>query len=99
VNWANLDQRSAACESLGWHHIMDELRARTIEDSGDHIWGRLVEVNLPDNGPQRMLDAMCGTGRRFALLVPNHVTTVDQAQSVLHGDVPADILRNSVART
>jgi len=99
LRWDNLDQRSAACEIVGWHKIMDVLDARLIDDSGDHAWGRLVEVDLPDNGPQRMLDAMCGTGRRFALLVPNHVRTVDQAQSVLHGDIPADILRNGVVRT
>ncbi|MFC0302737.1 DUF6745 domain-containing protein [Rhizorhabdus histidinilytica] len=99
LTWENLDQRAAACEIIGWHHILDEVGAVTLDDSGDPAWGKLVEVNLPDNGPQRMLDAMCGTGRRFALLVPNSVATVDEAQSELHGGIPASILRNCHERT
>ena len=99
LTWRNLDQRAAACEIIGWHNILDEVDARTIDDSGDQAWGKLVEVDLPDNGPQRMLDAMCGTGRRFALLTTMNVNTVDEAQSELHGGIPAHILRNSVERT
>ncbi|WP_394436750.1 DUF6745 domain-containing protein [Sphingobium naphthae] len=99
LTWRNLDQRAAACEIVGWHNILDEVGARTIDDSGDPAWGKLVEVDLPDNGPQRMLDAMCGTGRRFALLTTMNVNTVDEAQSELHGGIPAHILRNSVERT
>ncbi len=99
LTWRNLDQRAAACEIIGWHRILDEVGARTIDDSGDPVWGKLVEVDLPDNGPQRMLDAKCGTGRRFALLATMNVNTVDEAQSELHGGIPAHILRNSVERT
>ena len=78
---------------------LDQLDARTINDSGDPLWGRLVEVSLPDSGRERFLDAICGTGRRFALPVPPDTASVDQAQSVLHGGLPPEILRFSVERT
>ena len=99
LHWPNMDQRAAACEIVGWHNILDQLNARTIDDSGDHVWGRLVEVDLPDSGKERFLDALCGTGRRFALPVPPKTKTVDEAQSVLHGGLPASILKFSVERT
>lgn len=99
LHWANMDQRAAACEIVGWHNILDQLSARTVDDSGDPVWGRLVEVDLPDSGKERFLDALCGTGRRFALPVPPKTTTVDEAQSVLHGGLPASILRFSEKRT
>ncbi len=99
LHWSNMDQRAAACEIVGWANILDELDAKVIDDSGDHVWGRLVEVDLPDSGRERFLDALCGTGRRFALPVPPKTKSVDEAQSVLHGGLPVEILRNCVART
>lgn len=94
-----MDQRAAACEIVGWHNILEELDAKVIDDSQDPIWGKLVEVNLPDSGRERFLDAMCGTGRRFALPVPPKTKTVDEAQSVLHGGLPVEILKNFEVRT
>ena len=99
LHWSNMDQRAAACEIVGWASILDQLQAKTIDDSGDPVWGRLVEVNLPDSGKERFLDALCGTGRRFALPVPPKTKSVDEAQSVLHGGLPVEILRNCVERT
>ena len=99
LHWNNMDQRAAACEIVGWANILDELHAVTIDNSGDPIWGRLVEVDLPDSGKERFLDALCGTGRRFALPVPPETKTVDEAQSILHGGLPVEILRNCVERT
>ena len=99
LHWSNMDQRAAACEIVGWANILDELDAKVIDDSGDHVWGRLVEVDLPDSGRERFLDALCGTSRRFALPVPPSTKSVDEAQSVLHGGLPVEILRNCVART
>jgi hypothetical protein len=99
LHWPDMDQRAAACEIVGWHNILDRLSARTIEDSGDPMWGRLIEVSLPDSGRERFLDALCGTGRRFALPVPPDTHSVDAAQSALHGGLPASILRHSVERT
>ena len=94
-----MDQRAAACEIVGWHNILDQLKARTIDDSGDPVWGKLVEVNLPDSGKERFLDALCGTGRRFALPVPPSTKSVDAAQSILHGGLPVEILKHCVERT
>jgi hypothetical protein len=94
-----MDQRAAACEIVGWHNILDQLDAKIVEDSGDAVWGRLVEVILPDSGRERFLDALCGTQRRFALPVPPATSSVDEAQSALHGGLPASILRHSVPRT
>ena len=99
LHWPNMDQRAAACEIVGWANILDQLDARTVEDSGDPVWGKLVEVNLPDSGKERFLDAMCGTGRRFALPVPPKTGSVDEAQSVLHGGLPVEILKHCVERT
>lgn len=99
MHWSNMDQRAAACEIVGWHNILDQLKAKTIDDSGDPVWGRLVEVNLPDSGKERFLDALCGTGRRFALPVPPETKSVDEAQSVLHGGLPVEILKFAHERT
>ena len=99
LHWPNMDQRAAACEIVGWHNILDQLKATTIDDSGDPVWGRLVEADLPDSGKERFLDAMCGTGRRFALPVPPDTANVDAAQSILHGGLPVEILKHCVERT
>ena len=99
LHWPNMDQRAAACEIVGWHNILDQLKARTIDDSGNPVWGKLVEVNLPDSGKERFLDALCGTGRRFALPVPPDTKSVDAAQSILHGGLPVEILKHCVERT
>jgi hypothetical protein len=93
LRWQNMDQRAAACEIVGWHNIIDQLNGKVIDDSGHPKWGRLIEVDLPDSGRERFLDAICGTGRRFSLPVPPQTCTVDEAQSVLHGGLPASVLR------
>jgi hypothetical protein len=99
LHWWNLDQRAVACEIVGWRNIIGQHHAQTIDDSGDPIWGKLIEVNLPGYGRERFLDVVCATGRRFALLVPPRTTTVDAAQSVLHGGLPVEILKHCVERT
>jgi hypothetical protein len=99
LHWPQMDQRSAACEIIGWHNILDELNAEVIHDSHDPIWGKLVEVDIPDSGKERFLDAICGTGRRFCLPVPPTINTTDEAQSILHGGLPVEILKYCVART
>jgi len=103
MHWPNMDQRAAASEIIGWHNVVDELvglgKGKVIDDSGDPIWGRLVEVNLPGSGKERFLDALCGTGRRFSLPVPPKTKSVDEAQSVLHGGLPVEILKNFDVRT
>ena len=35
LTWANIEQRRAACEILGWEKILQELNARTIDKDED----------------------------------------------------------------
>lgn len=70
LTWANIEQRRAACEIVGWARILKELKAKTIDKDDDPEIGTLLEVNLPDAGKERFLYVKCGTGREFALPVP-----------------------------
>jgi len=100
LKWRNMDQRAAACELIGWINILNQLNSQTIDKDDDPMWGELVSVQLPDaDGRDKFLICQCGTGRQFALPVTRNCKSVDQAQSMLHGDIPASILRNSVIRT
>ena len=80
LTWDNVEQRRAACEILGWDKILTALDARVINEDDPEI-GTLVEVNLPDSGPERFLRVLCGTGRQFALPVPRTMRTAIQAQA------------------
>jgi len=81
----NTEVRRAGCEILGWARIIESLGGRVIAADADPQIGTLIEVNLPDNGPARFLRVQCGTGREFALCVPNDVQTPIEAQAALHG--------------
>jgi hypothetical protein len=81
VTWDNIEQRRAACEILGWVNVLSALNARVINKHRNAQIGTLLEVNLPDNGPQRFLQVQCGTGRIFALPVPPDVNTAMEAQA------------------
>ena len=86
LSWENIEQRRAACELLGWHKILDELNAKSIDKHDNPQVGELVEVQLPDlDRPSRYLRVRCGTGRDFAVGVPNDVTTALGAQAWLTG--------------
>lgn len=85
LHWANVEQRRAACEILGWQHILAELDAKVIDQDGDAQIGTLLEVNLPDSGPERFLSVRCGTGRQFALPVPREVDTALAANAWTYG--------------
>ena len=66
---ANVEQRRAACELVGWVNILSQLNAKTIDIDDDDI-GTLLEVEIPDSGKEKFLQVKCGTGREFALPVP-----------------------------
>jgi hypothetical protein len=85
LHWANVEQRRAACEILGWQHILAELDAKVIDKDADAQIGTLLEVNLPDSGPERFLSVRCGTGRQFALPVPREVDTALAANAWTYG--------------
>ena len=81
LTWENIEQRRCACEILGWNKILDELNAKVINEDEDPEVGTLLEVEIPDIGPERFLRVMCGTKREFALPVPPEMTTALEAQA------------------
>ncbi|WP_298965101.1 DUF6745 domain-containing protein [uncultured Roseibium sp.] len=85
LTWDNVDQRAAACEILGWHHIINALNARVIDEDADPQIGRLVEVDLPDHGPQKFIHAKCGTGREVAVMADSRAKTIIEAQAASYG--------------
>ncbi len=85
LGWPNIEQRRAACELVGWVHILDQLQAKTIDQDGDPEIGSLLEVELPDAGRARFIYVQCGTGRRFALPVPLNMQTALQGNAWSYG--------------
>jgi hypothetical protein len=81
LTWENIEQRRCAAEIIGWNKVLDQLDAKIIDDDGDPEIGVLVEVEIPDIGPERFLRVRCGTGRDFALPVPPEMETALEAQS------------------
>jgi len=81
----NLEQRRAACEILGWHRILSELRTIQIDQHSNPEIGELLEVELPGIGKERFLRVKCGTGRIFALPVPPNVSTALEANAWSYG--------------
>jgi len=82
---SNIEQRRAACEIIGWARMLTELNARTIDAHASEYIGSLVEVDLPDSGPERFLRVRCGTGREFAIPVPREIQTAHQANAWSYG--------------
>ena len=84
LTWENVEQRRAACEILGWHRILAELDAKTIDRDAEATIGELVEVTL-DGQRERFIKVLCGTGREFALPVPPTMQTALQANAWTYG--------------
>ncbi len=81
----NVELRRAACEIIGWAHILRELKAKTIHKDDDPMIGELLEGELPDSGKQQFLRVLCGTGRTFAIPVPSTVHTALEANAWTYG--------------
>ena len=93
ITWENVEQRRAACEIKGWHHILDELGAVVIDKDANPEIGTLVEVELEFDGEktkEKFLDVRCGTGRRFAIPVPPDSTTAIGANAWSYGMQPVE---------
>ena len=82
---ANLEQRRAGCEILGWANILQELKAKSIQKDSDPQIGELLEVDLPESGKEKFLKVQCGTGRTFAIPVPPDMKTALQANAWTYG--------------
>lgn len=85
LTWPNIEQRRAACEIIGWAKVLQQLNARVIDEDGDPEIGTLLEVELPDSGPERFLQVQCGTGRTFAIPVPRDQETAIAANAWTFG--------------
>ncbi|WP_245440201.1 DUF6745 domain-containing protein [Mesorhizobium sp. Z1-4] len=100
LTWENVDQRAAACEILGWHKIIDMQisagKGRLIDEDDDPQIGRLVEIDLPDHGPQKFIHAKCGTGRDIAVMADAKARTVMEAQAASYGLSANDFLKPEV---
>lgn len=94
---ANIEQRRAGCEMLGWAHILKQLNARTIDRDADPEIGELVEVSLPDLAtPAKFLRVRCGTGREFAIGIPPNINKALDAQAWMIGLKPKDFNRPEI---
>ena len=96
LTWANVEQRRAACEIVGWNNILSELNARVIDEDADEGIGTLLEVTFPKMNfreqilTERFLRVRCGTGRVFCLPVPREMQTAIQANAWTYGLNPED---------
>ncbi len=98
LRWENVEQRRVACEMIGWHKILDELNAQSIDKDANPEIGELVEVTIPDIGREKFLRVRCGTGRDFALPVPPEMQTALQSQAWIN-NVPEHIIQSLEIRT
>ena len=98
LTWANVEQRRAACEILGWAKILDKLNATVVDEDEDPMIGTLLEVDIPEIGREKFLKVQCGTGRIFAIPVPPNVKTALEANAWTYGMDPEQ-LRDLEVRT
>jgi hypothetical protein len=86
LSQTNIELRRAAIDIVGWHRILRELDATTIDEHPDPAVGALLEVQLPDLPTRsRFLRVLCGTRREFAIGVPNECNSAIEAQAWLTG--------------
>lgn len=56
----NVEVRAAGAAIVGWPKMLEVLKAKVIDDSGDEDIGQLIEMTLPGlNTPGRFLKAVC----------------------------------------
>lgn len=85
INHPNVEKRRAACEILGWHKILDTLKAVVVDKDEDAQIGTLYEVDLLGAPKSRFLAVRCGTGRDFVLPVPSTCKTALEANAWTYG--------------
>lgn len=85
LQWKNTDQRTAACQILGWAAILGELDAKIIDHDPNPYIGTLYSAQLPDQGEQRFLKARCGTGVDVVILASNSARTAREAGAISYG--------------
>lgn len=89
----NVEERAAAAELIGWDRVLRELPHKVVdvETSDAYDFGKLLEVDLPDEPGQKFLQVLCATGRTMVLRVPPQFTSARAANAWTNGfDNPAD---------
>jgi hypothetical protein len=85
LTWPQIERRSALAEIAGgWHRLLERIPTRVVDRDSDPSIGTLLECDLP-RGPVRFLRVRCGTGRTFALPVPQGCLTARQANAWTYG--------------
>lgn len=83
----NVEERAAAAELIGWDRVLRELKSRVVDVERDpnYDYGKLLEVDLPDEPGQKFLQVLCATGRTMVLRVPPEMTSARQANAWSNG--------------
>ncbi|MCK5802319.1 MAG: hypothetical protein KAI66_05780, partial [Lentisphaeria bacterium] len=73
----NAEKRRAGCEIVGWTDVIAKLNPTTIDRDPNPQVGTLLKADLPDSPGEYFLQVECGTGRKFAIPVPEHKTAIE----------------------
>ena len=93
LTWPNIEQRRCAAEIIGWAKVLKKLNAKQVQKDK---FGTLLEVQLPDSTTvSRFVHVVCGTGREFALPVPNSTKTARAAVAATYG-IPTEMYNPEV---
>ena len=87
----SVERRRAAAEIIGWARVLKALPNRVIDTDPDPQVGTLMSVDLPEAPDSRFVLVRCGTGRDFALPVPQEMKTALQANAWTYGIDPIDL--------
>jgi hypothetical protein len=94
----NQEVLRAGCEIVGWVPVLEALGMRVLDENPNPIFGRLVEVDLPDAPNTKFLVAQCGTGRTIAVLAHAESTSALDAGARSYG-VPVTVYEKLKVRT
>lgn len=86
-NHENVEQRRSLCEIIGWARVLEKANTKLIQQDK---FGELLEVDLPDAESSRFVKVTCGTGRIFALPVPEDMQTAHEAVAWTYGLTPEE---------
>lgn len=91
LNERDAEKRRSGIEIIGWLRVLTELDAKVIDQDRDPEIGTLYAVDLPDAPGSRLLKVQCGTGRTFALPVPENMKTAREANAWTYNIDPDEL--------
>ncbi len=94
----NQEVLRAGCEIIGWVPVLESLGMRVLDEHPNPIFGKLVEVDLPEAPATKFLVAQCGTGRTIAVLAAAESTSALDAGARSYG-VPIEVYEKLKVRT